>query len=156
MRIAIGADHRGYELKKFIQDNVQIHEEIKWIDVGTYEDSRTDYPLYTLPVCLEVLQESAERGILICATGLGMVIAANRFAHIYAALVWNEEVARLAKEHNNANILVLPADFVTNEQAVKMIQAWLNAEFLGDRYKLRIDMIDSITETSGEVKEGCC
>lgn len=158
MKIAIGADHRGFELKKYIQENLNHEHEIKFIDVGVNNPTRTDYPLYTLPVCLEVLQGSADLGILICGTGVGMSIAANRFSFIYAGIAWNEEVARLNKEHDNVNILILPADFITPEQSVKIINAWLNAEFKGERYKTRLDMIDAINDhdENAPVRKGCC
>lgn len=156
MRIAIGSDHRGFELKKLIIEKYN-KDEIKWTDVGTGDTQRTDYPVYTLPVCLEILQGTADAGILICGSGVGMSIAANRFSNIYAALVWNEEVARLSKEHDNANILILPADFISNEQAFSMIHAWLNAQFKGDRYKTRLDMIDMITqEVFSPSNNNCC
>jgi ribose 5-phosphate isomerase B len=155
MKIAIGADHRGYELKEYLKNNLNNSFNIKWVDVGTHDIKRTDYPLYTLPVCLEVLQGSVQAGILICGTGVGMAIAANRFSHIYAGIAWNEEVARLNKEHDNVNILILPADFITNELAVKIVQAWLSAEFKGDRYKTRLDMIDAIGQEDS-IKSGCC
>ena len=86
---------------------------------------------------------SAECGVLLCGSGVGMAIAANRFMHIYAALVWNCETAARAKEEDNANILVLPADYITPVQACNMVEAWLNAQFLHDRYQKRIDQIDA-------------
>lgn len=158
MKIAIGADHRGYKIKQYIQENLN-RDEVKFIDVGTNDSTRTDYPLFTLPVCLEVLQGSADLGILICGSGTGMAIAANRFAFIYAGVAWNEQVAKLNKEHDNVNVLILPADFITVEQSVKIINAWLDASFKGDRYKLRLDMIDAITsgdEEVGKLRGGCC
>lgn len=153
MRIAIGADHKGFELKEYIKKNFNYEQNIKWIDVGTNNNTRTDYPLYTLPVCLKVLQGSADVGILISSTGVGMSIAANRFSQIYAGIAWSEEVARLNKEQNNVNILILPADFINQEQSFKILNAWLSAEFKGERYKLRLNMIDVITD---EPKVGCC
>ena len=91
-----------------------------------------------------MLSGTAQHGILICGTGAGMVIAANRYASIYATLVWNKEVARLAIEHDNVNVLVFPADYVTEQQSFDMIDAWLSGTFLGGKYQLRIDMIDAI------------
>ncbi|MDR3646614.1 MAG: ribose 5-phosphate isomerase B [Candidatus Babeliales bacterium] len=150
MRIAIGADHRGFQLKEFIKEQFS---EITFNDVGAFDNERSDYPEFTLRVCVELLQGSADLAILICGTGVGMSIAANRFSGIYAGLAWNEEIAKLNKEHDNANILILPADFVTNENAIKIINSWLNAEFLGGRHKERLEMIDGpeIEKTSG-----CC
>lgn len=156
----MGSDHRGFELKQLIRDNfvkdAEIEEDIKLLDLGCYDSERTDYPLYTLPVCLEVLQGSAQAGILFCGTGIGMSIAANRFSHIYAGIAWNEEVARRAKEDDNVNILVLPADYLTFDSAAKIINVWLKAEFKGGRYKARLDMIDSINEETPSLGGGCC
>ncbi len=155
MRIAIGSDHRGFDLKNKLQNSV-FNEEIKWIDVGTDNQDKVDYPLFALPVCLEVLQGSADLGILICGSGIGMSIAANRFSQIYAALVWNEEVAKSAKEKNNANILILPANFITDVEAKNIVQAWLKAEFLGAEYQKRINMIDAINDTNSPEQNKCC
>ena len=139
MRIAIGADHRGFELKEFIKEHFN---EITFKDVGSYNKERSDYPEFTLKVCLEVLQSTAELGILICGTGVGMSIAANRFSRIFAGMAWNEEIAKLNREHDNVNILILPADFIDNQQAIKIINSWLNAEFVGGRHQERLEMID--------------
>lgn len=139
MRIAIGADHRGFELKEFIKSQF---DQITFKDVGSYDKERSDYPEFTLKVCLEVLQSTAELGILICGTGVGMSIAANRFSGIYAGIAWNEEIAKLNREHDNVNILILPADFIDNQYAIKIINSWLDAKFLGGRHKERLEMID--------------
>lgn len=157
MKIAIGADHRGFELKEFLKKNIDSNY-ATWTDVGTFDQQRTDYPLYTLPVCLEVLKASVDCGILICGSGAGMSIAANRFSYIYAALVWNEDVARISKEDDNSNIIVLPADFIDNELAKKIVISWLNAKFKGGRYKKRIDMIDIINPDNidNNNNNNCC
>lgn len=145
MNIAIGADHRGFALKAHIKQYVTgIDDPIAWIDVGAENEERSDFPAYTIKVCELIKQQKAQLGILACGSGVGMSIAANRYNHIYAALAWNDESARLSKEHNNANILVLPADFINQQQAVQMVNAWLAATFQGGRYQARIDMIDAI------------
>jgi ribose 5-phosphate isomerase B len=146
MRIAIGTDHRGFELKNGIKQSI-IHDnggnEIQWIDVGCFSDVSCDYPFEAKYVVDAIKSGDAQLGILLCGTGVGMAIAANRFSAIYAALVWNVTTARLAREHDVANILVLPADFITLDQACSMINAWLSAQFEGGRHKRRIDQIDS-------------
>ncbi len=144
--IAIGVDHRGIMLKDFLLEHKMRHEgeDIRWIDVGCENRSYCDYPEFAALACEQVLSGVAQRAVLICGTGVGMAIMANRFAGIYAALVWNEELARLAIEHDKVNVLVLPADYVESEQAASMIDAWLSAEFLGGKYQRRIDMIDAI------------
>ncbi len=145
MRIAIGADHRGFEHKNYIKEQVNIPDKtIDWIDVGCFDAQYCDYPEFAILVAQSMKQKKADWGVLICGSGIGMAITANRFNEIYAALVWNEEVACLSKEHDKANVLVLPSDFVTLEQSVTMVQRWLIAEFLGGRYQKRIDMIDAL------------
>lgn len=139
MKIAIGADHRGFLHKEFIKQHMQ---HIEWIDVGTHNQERTDYPLFTDKVVELMLFDGIEAGILLCASGGGMAIAANRYKYIYAVVAWNVEIARQCKQEDNANVLVLPADFVSCEDAVKMIQEWLAQEFKGERYAERIEMID--------------
>ena len=142
--LAIGADHRGYKFKqKLLQHDDLDGIAIEWFDAGTDSKERTDYPLYVPPVCDAVLDGSADAGILLCGSGQGMAIAANRYRGIYAALVWNETVAELAKMDDGTNVLVIPADFVSEEQAVNMVAAWLAATFKGGRYAERLEMIDS-------------
>ncbi len=144
MNIAIGADHRGFHHKELIKNLLVIPDKnITWIDVGTSNAQRTDYPKYVQEVCSTILQEQASNGILICGSGVGMSIAANRYAKIYAALVWNDEVALKSKEDDNANILVIPADFVDAAQSVSMIKIWLQATFKNGRYQERLNMIDA-------------
>lgn len=145
LNIVIGTDHRGFAMKEWLKKNLHVSAtEISWLDVGTFDDQRTDYPLYATLAAQAIQEKKADVGILLCGTGVGMAIVANRFAGIYAALVWNKEIARASKEDDNANILVLPSDFVSNEQALEMIQAWLHASFKKGRYQYRIDMIDAI------------
>lgn len=143
MQIAIGADHRGYDQKEEIKREIgKLHPSVKWIDVGTYNKERTDYPIYVTKVCDELLSGATKLGILLCGSGVGMSIAANRHPKIYAALVWNEEVARMSKSDDNANVLVLPADFISKECAVAIVNAWLTTQFKGGRYQERLQMID--------------
>ena len=138
MKIAIGADHRGYELKQFL---IEVPD-IEWVDVGTDSDERTDYPLYVPPVVDALYAKTVDYGVLICGTGVGMSIVANRYKHIYAALAWNVDVARLSKEDDNSNVLVLPADFVTQDQARDMLSAWLEAKFKSGEYEDRLALFD--------------
>src|ERR1700752_5369504 len=106
MNVAIGADHRGFKTKAYSKQYVEgIEDPIVWIDVGADNDQRSDFPEYTKKVCDALGRQEAQYGILICSSGVGMSIAANRFAHVYAALVWNEDVAKSSKEDNNANVL---------------------------------------------------
>lgn len=139
MKISIGADHRGFDLKRAIID---YYKDIEWVDVGTTSTQRTDYPVYAQRVCRDVTEGRANLGILICGSGAGICIAANRHKNIYAATCWTPEIARLAREDDNVNVLVLPADFVSHEQAFSIIDAWLKASFKDGVYKARLDMID--------------
>jgi len=145
MKIAIGADHRGFAQKEFIKKNLTLaQKKIEWIDIGADSEDRSDYPDFAMAVAKKMQAGQADIGILLCGTGVGMSIAANRFKGVYAGLAWNETIAELNKKHDNVNLLVLPADFVTNQQAVAMVSAWLIAKFAGGRYQERIEKVDSI------------
>jgi ribose 5-phosphate isomerase B len=143
--IAIGSDHRGYAMKEFLKKNTTIAEvAIEWLDVGAHNDKRSDYPPFAIAAAKELQEKRADYGILICGSGIGMAITANRYPGVYAGLAWNEETARLAKEHDNANVLVLPSDYIDNDEGLKMVKAWINAEFNRGRYARRIEIIDAI------------
>lgn len=143
IKIAIASDHRGFEHKAVIQKGVSISEsKIEWIDVGCFSAERTDYPPFAYEAVQLIKNGNADLGVLLCGSGVGMTIAANRFSHIYAALVWDTITAVRAKEEDKANVLSLPADYITPEQAVAMVIAWLGAEFLQGRYQERIAMVD--------------
>lgn len=139
IRIAIGADHRGFTQKEHIKNALSDYE---WIDVGADSDARSDYPVFSHAVSHSISSGQATHGVLLCGSGIGMAIAANRHAGVYAGLAWNKEVAALAKEHDNVNVLVLPSDFISPDEAVKMIKAWLSASFRGGHYADRVAMID--------------
>ena len=140
MKISIGADHRGFSLKQKIIEHFSL---CTFLDVGAHDAQRSDYPVFAQKVCSNILSEQACLGILLCGSGVGMAIAANRFPGIYAALCWSSEIARLSREDDGSNVLVVPADFVTAEQTFDMIQTWLNAQFKAGIYQKRLDMIDS-------------
>lgn len=146
MKIAIGTDHRGFEHKEHLKSSqVLISKNIVWFDKGSYAyDPHDDYPPYAVAVCSALQHKEADLGILLCGTGAGMSIVANRYQGIYAALVWNPELARLSKEHDNANVLVLPADYCTVKQAEDMVIAWLDGAFLHGRHQRRIEEIDAM------------
>ncbi len=146
MKIAIGADHRGYDIKELIKEIVTDIDliTIEWIDVGAFNKERSDYPTFAQLAAHELLEKKADLGVLICGSGLGMAIAANRFRGIYAAVAWNEESARVGREDDNTNLLVLPSDFLDGEQVIAILRAWLRAEFKGGRHQDRLRMIDGI------------
>lgn len=138
-KIVIGADHRGFDLKQAI---IEKFIEYEWIDIGANNKDKSDYPIYAKTLCDKVLKNEADCGILICGSGIGMSIAANRLQGIYAGICWNEVVARLAKEDDGVNVLVLPADLILFEDAFLIFKTWLDARFKEGRYKERLLMID--------------
>jgi ribose 5-phosphate isomerase B len=141
--IVIGSDHRGRALKDFLVLHDEIGDvNITWLDVGTHTIERTDYPQYAHDAVDVIRTGDAELGILLCGTGVGMSIAANRYPYIYAALAWNQEIAHRAREEDNANILVLPADYVDAADAVGIVYAWLHTTFQEGRYRYRLDQVD--------------
>jgi ribose 5-phosphate isomerase B len=140
-RIPIGADHAGFELKARLKAELErLGYAVK--DVGTHSAASTDYADYAHPVAHEVETGQAERGILICGTGLGMSYAANRHPHVRAAVAWSQEIAALSRLHNDANVLVLPARFVSAEQGVDILRTWLDTPFEGGRHERRIEKIE--------------
>ena len=144
MKIAIGCDHAGFMLKKFILD--RLGDKYKFIDVGTDSNESVDYPDYASRVAEAILDGEADVGILVCGTGIGMCITANKYPGVYAALVYSDETARMAKRHNNANVICLGGRVVSFENAVRWVEIWLSEEFEGGRHLRRIDKIKSIEE----------
>lgn len=141
--LAIGSDHRGFAIKELlIKNNTIEHIEIEWRDVGCFSAERCDYPPFAAQVAHLVLEQEAHFGVLLCGSGIGMTIAANRFKKIYAGLVWNIESARLARSDDNINIISLPTDFIDYAQAVAIIGVSITTEFKGGRYAERLNMID--------------
>lgn len=141
--IAIGTDHRGFALKEFIKQQTTCGTyTITWDDCGAFDDERSDYPVFAHLVCQRILTDRTSLGVLLCGSGIGMAIAANRFPGIYAGLVWSAQVARLAREDDNCNVISLAADFCDEKLAKKILESWLQAEFKGGRYAERIAMLD--------------
>lgn len=140
MKIYIGSDHAGFDLKEQIKKHFK--EQFEFVDMGTNSSESVDYPDFAHAVAEEVLKETDGVGVLICGTGNGMAMTANKHAGIRAALCWSPEISALAKQHNNANILVLPARFITTDNAVETMNAFFNAVFEGGRHQRRIDKIN--------------
>jgi ribose 5-phosphate isomerase B len=140
MKIAIGSDHAGFSLKNKL---IQFLKEkgIDTVDKGTYSEESCDYPDYAHAVANSVEQKEVDLGILMCGSGNGITIAANKHQNIRAALAWEEEIAALARQHNDANILSLPARYLTEAKAKAIVDAYLNAEFEGGRHQKRVDKI---------------
>ena len=141
--IPIGSDHAGFEMKGHLAAALALMGyEVE--DLGTHSADSTDYADYAHPVAREVSSGEAKRGILLCGTGLGMSYAANRWPHVRAAVAWTPEVARLSRQHNDANILVIPARCLSDEEGVQILEAWLNTPFEGGRHERRIAKIERV------------
>jgi ribose 5-phosphate isomerase B len=141
--IVIGSDHGGLELKEEIKA-LLAERGIECQDLGTNNGDSVDYPDYGQQVARRVSEGRAEKGILVCGTGIGMSIVANKFPGIRAALATDVFMATMAKEHNNANILVLGGRVLQNDVARQMVAAWLDTEFAGGRHQGRLDKISAL------------
>ncbi|HQD91799.1 MAG TPA: ribose 5-phosphate isomerase B [Bacilli bacterium] len=145
MVISIGSDHGGYLLKEKIVKFLE-QEGYTVLNRGCDGLESVDYPLYGMRVCRDVLTKKCDLGILICTTGVGMSIVANKHRGIRAALVHNADMARLTREHNDSNILCLGAKYTTEEQAYEMVRAFIESKFAGERHQRRVDMIMKLEE----------
>lgn len=141
MKLAIGCDHAGYELKEYLKSQFP---NIEWIDKGTNSPDSVDYPDFAHSAAISIANQEVERAILICGSANGVSIAANKHLGIRAAIAWLPEIAALARQHNDANILSLPARFISKELAIDIVNAYLNASFEGGRHQNRVDKIDLI------------
>lgn len=143
MKYFIGADHAGIEIKAFIKEVFEkIGHEVE--DLGPYNKDRVDYPDFAEKVCQKVLQNSGSMGVLICGSGIGMSMAANKFDGIRAALCHNEYSAKMARKHNDANILCLGERVSGKGMIEEIIKAWNESEFEGGRHTQRVDKINKI------------
>lgn len=141
-RIAFASDHAGYALKKVIIKYVErLGYEVK--DFGTNSETSCDYPDYAHPAAEAIEKGECNFGIAMCGSGNGMQMSLNKHCGIRAALCWLPELASLAKQHNNANVLVMPARFITEEEAKKIVDAYLEAKFEGGRHERRVEKISA-------------
>ncbi len=147
--IAIASDHAGRELKEEVK---ALLSELgrEFVDMGTDDDESVDYPDYGIPLAEKVSKGELECGILVCGTGVGMSILANKFKGVRAALVNDLFTAEMAKEHNNANILVIGARVTDKALAKEIVKIWLTTEFAGGRHQRRLDKIEAIEKLSGQ------
>lgn len=144
MKISIGSDHGGFLLKEELKEYLD-NKNIEVVDFGTSSLDSCDYPDYALPVCVSVIENNTDFGILICTTGIGMSIAANKVDGIRAALVSNVEGAHLTREHNNANVLCLSAKFTSSELAKQIVDEFLTTEFSNEsRHVRRVNKVSEI------------
>lgn len=143
MKIGIASDHGGFELKEYLKEYLK-KSGIEVSDFGTNSEEPVDYPIYGERCARAVANGEVERGVVCCGTGIGISIAANKVAGIRCALCTDDNMARLSRQHNNANMLALGGRTTSKEEAQKILDAWLITEFEGCRHQRRIDMIDNI------------
>ena len=143
-RIPIASDHAGFEMK---QKLVGVLRELGYEpeDLGAPTATASDYPDFAHPLAQAVSNGEAKRGVLLCGSGIGMDIVANRYPHVRAGLAWNPEIAELSRKHNDTNVLVLPSRFMSEDDAVRSLRTWLQTEFEGGRHGRRVDKIDRET-----------
>ena len=143
MKIVIGSDHGGFELKEVLKEHL-IQKGFDVSDIGTYDTNSVDYPDIAATACQKVVSGECAWGVLVCGTGIGISIAANKVSGIRCALVSNEYAAKMTKRHNNANMLAFGGRVTGPDLAKNILDAYINAEFEGGRHQNRIDKIDAL------------
>lgn len=143
MKIAIGADHAGFDVKEKIKQQLA-EMKLDVVDLGTNSTDSVDYPDFGAKVGRFVADGAADEGIVVCGSGIGICIAANKIHGVRAAQAWNEETARLARQHNDANVLSIGARVLPEDEIPKIINAWFNAKFEGGRHQSRINKITNL------------
>ena len=143
--IAIGSDHGGYKLKEEIKKYFD-EKGMEYKDFGTYTEERTDYPIYAKKVAEAVQSKECDCGILVCRSGYGMTVVANKFRGIRAAAIHDEESAKFAKADDDLYVITLGGDYIDTNEAICIIRNWLGTEFKGGRYEERLKMIDEIED----------
>ena len=141
LKIAICSDHAGFALKQIVNEYLTSKNPVDFKDFGTYSAESCDYADFAHPMASAVENGEFDYGISICGSGNGISMTVNKHQGIRAALCWNEEIASLARQHNNANVLSLPARFVSEEQALRMVDVFFSTDFEGGRHQGRIDKI---------------
>ena len=140
-RIPIASDHAGFEMKEKLSAELEgMGYQVE--DLGASSEEPSDYPDFAHPLAKEISSGAAKRGILLCGSGIGADIVANRYPHVRAALAWMPEIAELSRRHNDSNVLVIPARFVSGETAVEMVKRWLDTDFEGGRHARRVAKIE--------------
>jgi len=148
MKIALAADHAGFEDKEKIKKTLD-EIGVTYTDMGTNSTEPVDYPDYARKVAEAVASGEYDEGLLFCGSGTGMAIAANKIPGIRAAVAWDEDIARLAREHNNANVLSLAARYTPQDELEKIVKAFLSAKFDGGRHERRVEKISEIERETG-------
>ncbi len=140
MKIVIASDHAGFELKEQIKK--QFSDKFEFEDLGTHSNESVDYPDFAHPLAQKIAQDSSLFGVLICGTGNGMIMTANKHSNVRAGLCWSPEIAALARQHNNANVLVMPARFISTETAFSIFNTFFTTSFEGGRHQRRVEKIN--------------
>ncbi|MET0752237.1 MAG: ribose 5-phosphate isomerase B [Pyrinomonadaceae bacterium] len=143
MKIALGADHAGFEEKERLKKTLD-ELGVEYEDLGTNSLDSVDYPDFGAKVGRAVASGEVEQGIIVCGSGIGIAIAANKIHGVRAAQAWNEETARLAREHNDANVLSIGARVIPEEEIPKIVKAWFGAKFEGGRHERRVEKITEL------------
>ncbi len=143
IKISLGSDHAGFELKQQIKEHLYsiVDHKIEVNDFGCYSEDRVDYPDFAHKVANDITEGKANIGILVCGSGNGISMAANKWDGIRCALCWNSEISKMARLHNDANVLSLPGRYIDLEEAIKCVDEFLNTEFEGGRHKERVEKI---------------
>jgi ribose 5-phosphate isomerase B len=144
LHIALGSDHAGFQLKESLKRYLD-SKNLKYTDFGAFNMDSGDYPEYAYKVGMAIIQDNYDRGILICGTGIGMCIAANKIKGIRAALAFDINTAQLSRLHNDANILCLGGKDMKESKAMDIVDVWLNTSFEGGRHQRRVDLITKLT-----------
>lgn len=139
-KISIGGDHAGYDLKEVIKSHAKF-KDIDWQDFGTFSNESVDYPDFAHPTSQAVEDGEVELGVLICGSANGVAMAANKHQGVRAAVCWNEEIAQLAREHNNANMVAIPARYISEDLAIALLETFLETQFEGGRHERRVNKI---------------
>jgi ribose 5-phosphate isomerase B len=139
MKILIANDHAGFELKQKLIAKLSVKYEFE--DLGAYSEESVDYPDYAKKLCQKLTDKEADFGVLICGSGVGISIAANRYPKVRAALVYNEEIAKLARMHNDANVICLGARFLNEDMALNLIETFISTQFEGGRHSKRVEKL---------------
>jgi len=153
MKIMIGCDHAGWELKEYLTPRLQaLHHEVE--DIGTHGPESVDYPQYGVRVAQAVAEGKAERGVLVCGSGLGMCMVANRVPGVRAVNVCEPYAAKMSRRHNDSNVLCLAGRFIGRDLALEIVTVWLNETFEGGRHQRRLELIERLTQKGPSPQTG--
>ncbi len=139
MNISIGNDHAGVDYKNYIIKNLE--EKYNIVNHGTDDTNSVDYPDFAHPVSQDIDNRKSDFGVLICGSGNGVAMTANKYKKVRAALCWSEEIAKLSKQHNNANVVCIPARFISKEDALQIVRSFIDTKFEGGRHERRVNKI---------------